>query len=120
MLESLLLLRYLWIVYAHGETCQVDEHGPPAKPNRIGWLGHGRVIEGRHAGVAILVGLKPAVITCSKTAMYCMQEHFSGYHYKDHPSAVRFILFYTIPNCPCLVPPANLSSGGVRTLKRDE
>ena len=26
-----------------------------------------------------------------------MQEHFSGYHYKDHPSAVRFILFYTIP-----------------------
>ena len=71
MLESLLLLRYLWIVYAHGETCQVDEHGPPAKPNRIGWLGHGRVIEGRHAGVAILVGLKPAVITCSKTAMYC-------------------------------------------------
>ncbi len=70
VVESALLLWYLWIVYKYGSPSDGQGRGAP-KPEKLGWLGKGRVVRGRMAGVAPLVGHASAVMTFSKTALYC-------------------------------------------------
>jgi hypothetical protein len=78
ILESSLYIWYLWIVYSSGVLSVGEGRGAPGA--RIaGALGRGRVVSGRMAGTAALVGFGAAVMTLSKTLLYCeFSEPFSS------------------------------------------
>ena len=70
VVETVGYLIYLWIAYSAGKPEKVKGTGAPS-PDIAGYLGMGRVIEGRVAGWAVLLGFSMSVMTVSKTVLYC-------------------------------------------------
>lgn len=70
VVETLLYIYYLYIVYAYGRPSTVPGRGAP-KPATAGILGESRYVDGKMAGVACLVAYSSAIMTVSKTALYC-------------------------------------------------
>lgn len=70
VIESLFYMYYLWIVFQHGRPSTTKGRGAP-KPSAIGWLGEAKVVPGAIGGVASLVAFGAAVMTVSKTMLYC-------------------------------------------------
>ncbi len=62
ILETLMYAYYLYIVYAHGK---------PSKTSTAGIIGQQRLVKGRNGAVAVLVAYSAAVMTVSKTVLYC-------------------------------------------------
>lgn len=67
IVESLMYVYYLYILYAHGKTSPA----PSSKSPTAGILGQQRSVEGRDGVLALLVGYSAAVMTASKTLLYC-------------------------------------------------
>ena len=73
IVESLFYMYYLWIVYQHGRPSTSQGRGAPA-PRTVGWLGQAKVVVGSMGGVACTVAFSAAVMTVSKTVLYCMSK----------------------------------------------
>ncbi|KAI2469285.1 hypothetical protein F4781DRAFT_230036 [Annulohypoxylon bovei var. microspora] len=57
-----------------------------------------KVLSGKPAALAVLVAFSAAVMTLSKTVLYWLNEHFSGYDNIGHNSLQDLILLWIIPN----------------------
>jgi len=75
IVETVLYTYYLGLVYRHGRPSATKGRGAP-KPSTVGWLGEAKVVSGTVGGVAALVGFSSAVMTVSKTVLYCMCAAF--------------------------------------------
>jgi hypothetical protein len=70
IVESLMYMYYLYILYAHGKQSTKQGHRAP-KPGTSGFLGQQRIVEGKMGALAVLVVYSAAVMTVSKTVLYC-------------------------------------------------
>jgi len=68
--EELMYVYYLYIMFAHGRQSTAAGRGAP-KPATVGFLGQQRYVDGRQGAIAVLVGYSAAVMTVSKTVLYC-------------------------------------------------
>ncbi|KAI2642668.1 hypothetical protein GGS21DRAFT_186020 [Xylaria nigripes] len=79
-----------------------------------------KVIVGRKAALAVLVGFSAAVMTLSKTVLYWLCEYFSGFDNIGHNKLEDLILLWIIPNGAWLIAPTimiyNLGSEMVNNL----
>lgn len=76
MVESAMYMYYLYILYVHGRPSAAPGRGAP-KPAVVGYLGEQRYVNGRKGAIAVLVAYSAAVMTVSKTVLYCrlIQEY---------------------------------------------
>jgi len=68
--EELMYIYYLYIMFAHGRQSTAAGRGAP-KPATVGFLGQQRYVDGSQGAIAVLVGYSAAVMTVSKTVLYC-------------------------------------------------
>ncbi|KAI0874752.1 hypothetical protein GGS24DRAFT_327748 [Hypoxylon argillaceum] len=64
-----------------------------------------KVVVGRTAAVAVLVGFSAAVMTLSKTVLYWLCEYYSGFDNIGHNSLQDLIVLWIIPNGAWLIFP---------------
>lgn len=74
VVETLMYLYYLYILFAYGRASTAQGRGAP-KTATAGELGQQRYVDGKMGAVAVLVGFSAAIMTVSKTVLYCT----SGY-----------------------------------------
>ena len=70
IIESLMYIYYLYVVFVYGKLSKAQGRGAP-KPSTVGFLGQQRFVEGRHGAVAVVVAYSAALMTVSKTVLYC-------------------------------------------------
>lgn len=70
VVETVGYIVYLWIMWRQGRQENVSGRGAPSK-NTIGMLGNARVVHGRMAAWAVLIGFGASLMTVSKTVLYC-------------------------------------------------
>lgn len=68
VIESLMYYYYLYILYAYGKSSTNQGRGAP---RNSGFLGEQRFVDGKTGALAVLVGYSAAVMTVSKTVLYC-------------------------------------------------
>ncbi|MCJ1356386.1 MAG: hypothetical protein MMC33_006381 [Icmadophila ericetorum] len=105
VLETLMYAVYLYMVLSYGENLDVQGAGAPSV-KYLGWISEARVLGGKEAGAAVLLGFSAAVMTVSKTVLYWLNEHFSGYHNIGHNDLSSLIFLWIIPNGAWLVVPS--------------
>jgi hypothetical protein len=76
IVESAMYVYYLYILYAFGRQSTAQGRGAP-KPASVGWLGEQRYVDGEKGALAVLVAFSAAVMTVSKTVLYC-RSYFIG------------------------------------------
>ncbi|MCJ1448935.1 MAG: hypothetical protein MMC23_009454 [Stictis urceolatum] len=107
VVETVMYLGYLYLVGVHGvESGRVDGRGAT---KALGWLGAGRVVGGREAGVAVLIGFSASVMTLSKTVLYWANEAFSGWHNIGHNDLFSLVFMWIIPNGAWLILPTYMT-----------
>lgn len=70
IVESLMYLYYLYVVLVFGRASPARGRGAP-KPKIAGFLGEQRYVDGSKGALAVVVGFSAAVMTFSKTVLYC-------------------------------------------------
>ena len=70
VIETAMYLYYLYILYAFGKQSSAHGRGAP-KPATAGFLGEQRAVPGQRGVVGVLVAYTAAVMTVSKTVLYC-------------------------------------------------
>jgi hypothetical protein len=68
--ESLLYIYYLYILLAKGRPSSKQGQGAP-EAGLVGFLAYKRTVEGTPAALAVLVAYAGALMTLSKTLLYC-------------------------------------------------
>lgn len=65
---------YLWLVYTYGQQEKTKGRGAPEKSamGKLKALSESRTVIGQEAGWAVLVCFSTALLTFSKTVLYCM------------------------------------------------
>ncbi|KAF1992801.1 hypothetical protein P154DRAFT_451973 [Amniculicola lignicola CBS 123094] len=99
--ETVLYCVYLYLVYTRGMRPAATQERS-GSGSRLGIFGR-RCVAGRPAALAITAGFMGAVMTCSKTVLYGLNEIFSGCRNVGHNDWSDLILFYMIPNGAWLV-----------------
>ncbi|KAI9804864.1 MAG: hypothetical protein M1825_001233 [Sarcosagium campestre] len=65
----------------------------------VSWLTRARVVKGDEgAAQLVLVGFTAAIMTLAKTALYFLNEYFSGFSNISHNHFTSLLFFYIIPN----------------------
>ena len=70
IVESVMYVYYLYILFAYGKQPTKTGRGAP-KPAKVGFLGQQRAVEGKMGALAVIVGYSAALMTVSKTVLYC-------------------------------------------------
>jgi hypothetical protein len=70
IIESLMYGYYLYILYAYGKQSKAQGRGAP-KASSVGFLGQQRYVDGKMGALAVLVAYSAALMTVSKTVLYC-------------------------------------------------
>lgn len=70
VVESLMYVFYLYLLFANGKQVAARGRGAPSSAI-AGILGEQRRVEGLMGGVAAMVGYSAALMTFSKTVLYC-------------------------------------------------
>lgn len=70
IIETAMYLYYVYTLYATGRPSPAQGRGAPKKA-AVGFLGEQRSVGGQTGAVAVLVGFSAAVMTLSKTVLYC-------------------------------------------------
>lgn len=71
LVESGGYMLYLWIVWRYGSQAgNTEGTGAPSRKS-VGWIGAARSVGGTEAGMAVLIAFATAVMTLSKTVLYC-------------------------------------------------
>ena len=73
LVETLLYGYYLYVLYRYGRSSSAQGRGAP-KMERVGFLGKQRMVEGEMGALAVVVAYSAAVMTISKTVLYCESE----------------------------------------------
>jgi len=100
VVETVGYVVYLVLVLGGAQRGLVVEQGRGAAgwmQGKLGWLGEGRVLRGRQAGWAVLVGFAISVMTLSKTVLYWMNEAFSGFANIGHNRATDLVFLWIVP-----------------------
>jgi hypothetical protein len=74
VIETLAYVVYLYMLYTYGKQSKAVGRGAPKK--NAGWLGQQRYIDGREGAIAVMVAYSGAVMTVSKTVLYCEFDLF--------------------------------------------
>lgn len=111
IVESLFYIYYVYVLYAYGKSSPAPGRGAP-KPTTIGFLGEQRHLAGKMAGIAVLVLFSGALMTLSKTVLYCkksstafkcmlifpgLNEYCSGFSNIGHNDFLSLIILWIIP-----------------------
>jgi len=111
IIETLMYGYYLYILYAYGKQSKGQGRGAP-KASSVGFLGQQRFVDGKMGGVAVLVAYSAALMTVSKTVLYCklcskcsdlllidlgLNEYYSGFENIGHNSIMNLIFLWIIP-----------------------
>lgn len=111
IVESLFYIYYVYILYKYGKPSPAPGRGAP-KPFTIGFLGEGKYLGGKMAGVAVLVLFSGALMTLSKTILYGkasplssmymlifsgLNEYYSGFANIGHNDLLTLIPLWIIP-----------------------
>lgn len=67
--ESMFYVAYLWVVLKNGHD-DGRKGGRGATVKSLGWLGRARIVGGKEAGIASVLGFSASVMTLSKTVLY--------------------------------------------------
>lgn len=118
VIETLMYLYYLYVLYAYGKPSPGQGRGAPNAAT-VGILGGQRAIQGKQGVIALLVAYTAAVMTVSKTVLYCefgksralhiancvsgMNEYFSGFENIGHNSFRDLVFLWIIPKYVWLV-----------------
>ncbi|KAI0480078.1 hypothetical protein GGR56DRAFT_252199 [Xylariaceae sp. FL0804] len=104
--ESVMYFAYLWAWARYG--VQTAGGGSGSGLWSSIWTGREgrRVMAGRPAAAAVLVGFSAAVMTVSKTALYWLIEWFGDFSNIGHNSLWDLIILWIIPNGAWLVFPS--------------
>jgi hypothetical protein len=70
IVETAMYVYYLYILYVFGRQSAAKGRGAPG-PRVAGFLGEQRYVDGEKGALAVLVGFSAAVMTVSKTVLYC-------------------------------------------------
>lgn len=70
VVETLFYVYYLYILLVHGRPSKATGRGAP-KVVTGGFLSQQRYVDGRQGAWAVLIGFSAAVMTVSKTVLYC-------------------------------------------------
>lgn len=70
VVETIFYVYYLSLLYVYGQRSGAAGRGAPG-PAKVGWLGEQRSIGGGVGATAVLVAFSAAVMTVSKTVLYC-------------------------------------------------
>jgi len=70
IIETAMYIYYLYIVYAYGRPSTSHQRGA-SKPSTAGVLGQQRYVDGKKGALAVLIVHSAAVMTVSKTVLYC-------------------------------------------------
>jgi hypothetical protein len=74
IVESAMYVYYLYILFTDRKQVAAKGRGAP-KPSVVGLLGEQRRVEGVKGALASMVGFSAAVMTVSKTVLYCEFPH---------------------------------------------
>ncbi|KUI65715.1 hypothetical protein VM1G_00067 [Cytospora mali] len=94
VVETVMYLVYLAIWYRAAGTLGARESASR------------RRIAGRPAALAVLVGFSAAVMTLSKTALYWLNEYYSGFDNVGHNKPWDLLLLWIVPNGAWLLVPS--------------
>lgn len=61
---------YLYILFVFGRQSKTQGRGAPSTA-KVGFLGQQRYVDGQKGAIAVLVAYSAAVMTVSKTVLYC-------------------------------------------------
>jgi len=70
IIESLIYGYYLYILFAYGKQSKAQGRGAP-KASSGGFLGQQRYVDGKMGALAVLIAYSAALMTVSKTVLYC-------------------------------------------------
>lgn len=70
VIETIMYSYYLYLLFTYGRQSKAPGRGAPEK-STVGFLGEQRFIEGRLGALAAMVAFSAAVMTVSKTVLYC-------------------------------------------------
>lgn len=70
VVETAMYFYYLYILYVYGKPSSAQGRGAP-KPAKVGYFGEQRYVGGQKGALAVLVAFSAAVMTVSKTVLYC-------------------------------------------------
>ena len=70
IIESLMYGYYLYILFAYGKQSKAQGRGAP-KASSGGFLGQQRYVDGKMGALAVLIAYSAALMTVSKTVLYC-------------------------------------------------
>jgi hypothetical protein len=73
IIETAMYIYYLYIVYAYGRPSTSHQRGA-SKPSTAAVLGQQRYVDGKKGALAVLIVHSAAVMTVSKTVLYCKFE----------------------------------------------
>ena len=78
IIETLMYMYYLYVLYVYGKPTNVQGRGAP-EISSVGFFGQARAVGGQQGVLALLVGYSAAVMTVSKTVLYCKHPATSAY-----------------------------------------
>ncbi|KAI1815982.1 hypothetical protein GGS20DRAFT_540369 [Poronia punctata] len=90
VVETLMYLYYFFVYYQNAVSVPVGGSGSGGEKRKV--------VVGRKAAKAVLVGFGAAVMTLSKTVLYWLNEYYSGYDAIGHNDLGDLILLWIIPN----------------------
>lgn len=111
VIETSMYIYYLYILYAYGEESVAPGRGAP-NPAIAGFLGQQRAVPGQKGVKALLIGYTAAVMTVSKTVLYCkfswgcllpglcdlgLNEYYSGFENIGHNNLRDLFFLWIIP-----------------------
>lgn len=70
VVETAMYVYYLYVLFTRGGQAKAQGRGAPDR-RVLGFLGEQRFVEGKWGALAALVGFSAAVMTVSKTVLYC-------------------------------------------------
>ncbi|KZZ95839.1 hypothetical protein AAL_04135 [Moelleriella libera RCEF 2490] len=102
VVETIMYILYLGLWY-FGSSSKIRQEPRRLKHSKSrgaadsGKARRKRVVEGRRAGLALLIGFSAAVMTLSKTILYWCNEYFSSFGNIGHNNAIDLIFLWIIP-----------------------
>ncbi|KAJ9300748.1 hypothetical protein DTO271G3_1912 [Paecilomyces variotii] len=107
LVETAGYLYYLFVVYRYGTIVTSSGRASRKQQKGLIWfLKEDKSIAGRTGAIALLVAFSASVMTVSKTALYWLNEVFSGFENIGHNSIGTLIVYWIVPNGLWLIFPS--------------
>jgi hypothetical protein len=91
--ETVLYGLYIMIIYNHSVPAATGTGLDVSGQGLSAWLSGGRKVRGKNGNRALLIGFTAAVMTLSKTVLYCKQNHYVTSKIPPDKSRFQRVLF---------------------------